>query len=344
MKIDAKIEKMKNGSYRVRKQYNGKRFCFTFDHKPTQKEIMAEFDKAKSTQEIAVKGTFEELAKKYMSIQDNVLSPSTLRSYGYILDGISSDFKKKKLKNITQADIQEEINNLCAEKKPKTVRNMHAFISAVLKMYRPELVLHTKLPQKIKPVKRVPTQDEVAAIIDAVKHTRYNVPYRLAIYGLRRSEICALTLADLSSDNILTVDKAKVLNDEKQWVIKLYPKTTESQRSFYIDDELANDIREQGYIYEGHPHRLYDYLKETQDRLQIPRFRLHDFRGYFCTELSQANISEADILKLGGWSTPYVMKNTYRQARVQSELDKQKQIAALISEKSGTKMVPPNQE
>lgn len=344
MKIDAKIEKTPSGSYRVRKQHDGKRYSMFFDHKPSQREISDKFDTIKSSQEIAVKGTFEELAKKYMLIQNNVLSPSTLRSYGYILEGLSDDFKKKKLKVINQADVQEEINKLCVDKKPKTVRNMHAFISAVIKMYRPEMQLYTKLPQKIKPEKRVPTQNEVAAVLDAVKNTRYSVPYRLACYGLRRSEICALTTDDLSDSNILTINKAKVLNEAKQWVIKPYPKTTESQRSFYIDDELANDIREQGYIYNGHPHRLYDYLKETQDVLKIPRFRLHDFRGYMVTELSQAGYTEADILKLGGWSTPYVMKSTYRQARIQSELDKQKEIAALISNKSGLKMVLENKE
>ena len=34
-----KVQKLPSGSYRVQKTINGKRRSFTFDHKPTQKEI-----------------------------------------------------------------------------------------------------------------------------------------------------------------------------------------------------------------------------------------------------------------------------------------------------------------
>ena len=74
--------------------------------------------------------------------------------------------------------------------------------------------------------------------MDEVRDTRYYIPYRLAVYGLRRGEICAITALDISDANILTVNKDKVYNSEKKWVIKPYPKTTDSQRTIYIDDGL----------------------------------------------------------------------------------------------------------
>lgn len=327
-----KIEKVGN-QFRVRKMINCTKYTMTFDHEPKQSEIKRELSRLMHEQpkDDTPKGTFEYYAKKYMQIQDNILSPSTLRSYGFILDKLSSEFKRKQLKDITQADVQTEINIIAKNKSPKTVRNNHAFISAVIKMYRPNLMLHTKLPQKIKKQKTVPLRDDIKAVLDEVKDTRYYIPYRLAVYGLRRGEICAITALDISDDNILTINKDKVYNGEKKWVIKPYPKTTDSQRTIYIDNELADLIRKQGYAFNGHPSRLYDNLKHVQDRLGIERFRFHDFRAYMVTELSQAGYSEADIMKMGGWSTPNIMKSAYRQSRIQKELETQKNISSTLT-------------
>lgn len=35
-------------------------------------------------------------------------------------------------------------------------------------------------------------------------------------------------------------------------------------------------------------------------------------------------MSEADVMKMGGWSTPHVMKAVYRHATIDREKDKQK--------------------
>ena len=51
--------------------------------------------------------------------------------------------------------------------------------------------------------------------MDEVRDTRYYIPYRLAVYGLRRGEIRAITALDISDANILTVNKDKVYNGEK---------------------------------------------------------------------------------------------------------------------------------
>ena len=56
---------------------------------------------------------------------------------------------------------------------------------------------------------------QIKAVLDEVRDTRYYIPYRLAVYGLRRGEICAITALDISDANILTIDKDKVYNGEK---------------------------------------------------------------------------------------------------------------------------------
>ena len=140
-----KLEKLPSGSYRVRKTYKGityKGITYTvvFDHKPTQKEVTkamaAELDKepVKKT-----RLTFETAAKQYIDVKSNVLSPSTITGYHSVLKNLSDEFKQKHMDDLSGIDIQKEINSIATTKTPKTVRNVHGFISAVIGMFRPSM-------------------------------------------------------------------------------------------------------------------------------------------------------------------------------------------------------------
>lgn len=308
-----KIEKLPSGSYRIRKMYKGKTYTVIFEYKPTQKEAMqamaAELDKAHVNAEHM---TFRQAAEKYVQSKENVLSPRTVKEYTEMPNRLSEEFTKLLISDITQMDIQKEINRQSKDKKPKTVRNYHGFISAVLSVFRPDLNISTTLPQKSKNEPYIPSDRDIKQILECAKGGMYEIPIVLACYGMRRSEICALTLADLE-DNTIHINKAKVQNKNKDWVIKS-TKTTSSTRDIIIPTEIADKIREQGYIYNGYPNNITDFLSSTQKKLGIPHFSIHKLRHYFASKMSAMNIPEADIMKMGGWETDYVMKNVYRHA------------------------------
>lgn len=308
-----KIEKLPSGSYRVRKMYKGKTYTVVFDYKPTQKEalqaISAELDNETLKKE---QMTFEDAAKQYISKKKNVLSPTTIREYTGTIKRLSDDFLKKRISDITPLDVQTEINIFAEDKSPKTVRNYHGFISAVLGTFRPNMKLNTTLPQKVKNKPYIPLDNDVKLIIKAVENSMFEIPILLACYGLRRSEICALTIDDLT-ENTLCINKAKVMNKDKEWVIKT-TKTTESTRDVVISPILADKIRKQGFIYKGNPNSISDHLNAIQDRLNIPRFSIHKLRHYFASKMSELGIPEADILAMGGWETDHVMKTIYRHS------------------------------
>lgn len=323
-----KIEKLPSGSYRIRKTYKKKLYTVITDYKPTNKEaiqlIAAELDKADSRASVHM--TFEEAANQYLDVKRNVLSPSTIPGYKSNLKSLSNDFKNIYISDMTAIDIQKEINDFSLSHAPKTVYNVHGFISAVMGMFRPELNITTTLPQKKKYETYIPTDQEVKAVLDyAHQKERYEIALLLAACcGLRRSEICALTPADLSADNILTINKAMVMDENKKWVIKT-TKTTESAREIAIPDFIAEHIREKGIIVDCNPNQIYNALKRYQDKLGIHRFKLHSMRHYFCTKMSEI-LPEQDVLELGGWSTPYVMKAVYRHATIDKKIEKQKHI------------------
>lgn len=146
-----KIEKLPSGSYRIRKMYKGQTYSIVFDHKPTQKEalqaISAELDKIKTKYD---RLTFLGAAGEYVEMKRNVLSPKTVKEYTEMPKRFPAWFNNLPLAEITQVDINRIVNELAKSKAPKTVRNYHGLISAILGTFRPDMKIYTKLPQKVK--------------------------------------------------------------------------------------------------------------------------------------------------------------------------------------------------
>ena len=322
-----KLEKLPSGSYRVRKMYQGHNYTVTFDHKPTQKEVMQAI--ATKMENIPTKHervTFEVVAKRYIASKSNIISPSTEREYTGTLSRLSSAFTSKNISDICQDDIQKEINRLSKKLAPKTIRNYHGFISSVLGVYRPELKISTTLPQKRRNEPYIPSDKDIQTILKHASGTMFEIPILLGCYGLRRSEICALDLSTDLEDNVLHINKAMVMNKDKEWVIKS-TKTTASTRDVIISPYLAEKMRKQGFVYQGHPNSISDYLSRLQAKNNIEHFSLHKLRHYFASKMSALNIPEADIMAMGGWETDHVMKTVYRHS-LEENKKKSQQIAS----------------
>ena len=321
------IEKV-GKKWRVKQMHNGITYRVSLDYKPTNKEaqlIIAEKISADDPSGDR-RDTFAKSAEKYLQIKSNVLSPSTIRGYNTIIRSISDRFMNTKTCDITQELIQKEINDYSASHSPKSTRNLHGFISAVLTVYKPSLRISTTLPQKRKYEAYTPSEDDIKRILNDVSGTKYEIPFRLGCYGMRRGEICAITAADLN-ENLLHIDKSKVLTDDGSWIIKPYPKTTESERTIYIDDELADLIRKQGYAYKEHPERLSKALKRIQKRLKMPEFRFHDLRAYYASMAHAMGVPDAYIMANGGWSSTNILNRVYKRTFTEKQIAMNQQIA-----------------
>lgn len=313
-----KIEKLPSGSYRIRKMYKGQTYTVTFDCKPTQKEaIKAMADELDKIQEKHKRMTFQAAAEEYIESKRNVLSPSTVGGYCNIVKHLSESFLNKNIHDIESLDIQKEINRISKTCSPKTVRNYHGLISAVLALFCPNLKLNTTLPQKVKNEPYIPSDEDVKKVIEFSRGTMYEIPIILACYGMRRSEICALKPEDVVED-IVSIDKAKVQNENGEWVTKS-TKTTASTRKIIIPKDVADKIHKQGYVYKGNPCSITQFLASAQDSMKMPRFSIHKLRHYFASKMSAMNVPEVDILKMGGWESDHVMKSVYRHSMMERE-------------------------
>ena len=314
------IEKLKSGHYRIRFTIGKKKHSITTDRRPSKLEearLIQEYtDKIKS--ETRGTGSFLDFANEYINSKEKVLSASTVRGYKATLKGIPDSFTGLPFYEIEQHDITKVINNMVDKAKPKTIYNRHGLIVSVLKEFRPEFVVRTKLPRKERTDIYTPSEAEVQALFAEInripKYRKHWVPLYLATMGLRRSEIGALTIDDLSDDNIITINKAKVQTSDGDWIIQKFTKTEKSNRKVPIPTELAKRIREQGHIYEGHLKRPYEVMLRVEANLGLPRFGIHRLRSFFASKAHTLGIPDSIILTLGGWKSDNVMKNIYRKA------------------------------
>jgi integrase len=309
------IEKRPNGKYRISETRNGIRYRETIDHYPTKKEAREIIERI--TGQYYNNNTFEFASDIYIKNRANVLSPATIRGYRSIVNNMDDNFKALPLDKITQTTLQAYINKFSVDHSPKSVRNLNGFIVAVLKDNGSD-VKTPRLPQKEKKVGYIPTENDVKRILKDFKGKKYEPFIILATMGLRRSEICALDESSLNG-NVLTIDKALVQDENKQWIIKT-TKTTDSTRTIVIPDHVADMLRTNGF-YEGNPENLYFALKRSQKRLGIPLFPLHKLRHFFASYMHDLGYSDKQIQEFGGWKTDGIMKTVYQHAM---EMDKVK--------------------
>lgn len=318
-KLPKGVDQLPSGKYRVRKMINGRRKSLLFDAPPTQKDVLlATNELLNEVPGSLLKGTFLDYADKYIKAKENILSASTIRGYRATLRGIPGHFTSLPLKDITQYTLTALVNDMVRSVSPKTVYNRHGLIVSVLHEFRPDFVIRTKLPRKVQKDIYTPGDEEVSILFayleDSPTLKKYWIPLYLASLGLRRSEIGALSIADLSENDILTINKAKVLGSDNKWVVQNFTKTERSNRKIPVPKELADRIRQQGFIYQGDLNSIFCVMTAAQRKLGLPHFGVHRLRSYFASKAHALGLHDSIILKLGGWKSDHIMKGIYRKA------------------------------
>lgn len=250
----------------------------------------------------------------YIQSRESVLSPRTIMDYKRIRRTSFQSLMNIRLSRITQEDVQIAINLEAANHSPKTVRNSHGLLSAVLKQYRPDFALNTSLPKKQRVELYIPTDEEVKRLIRASEGTEMELPILLAAFGpMRRGEICALDSTDISG-NIVHVSKNMVRTEDNTWIIKS-PKSYAGDRYIDFPDFVAEIWRgKTGRIVNLTPNNITDRFRSCLHRAGLPHFRFHDLRHYSASIQHALGIPDSYIMQRGGWGNDGTLKAVYRHA------------------------------
>ncbi len=315
----AKAKKLPSGQWRVlvysHTDPDGKRHyeSFTADSKREAEYQAAEFARDKDRKGRPENLIVAEVVQKYIEIKTNVLSPSTIRGYentarNYIY---KSSISKYNIRSLSQIELQKWVGDLADSFSPKTVRNAYGLLLSAVEMFVPDFKAKVTLPQKKDPALYVPSDSDIKHILSHIQGKELEIAVLLAAFGpMRRSEICALTTNDIRG-NIVTVNKAMVLDANNQWTIKS-PKTLSSYREIKYPQFVIDKIKKNGgRIIEATPDQLSSRFRRAIRFSHSPKFRFHDLRHYGASIMHAIGIPDQYIMDRGGWASDRVMKKIY---------------------------------
>ena len=339
----AKAHKLPSGAYRVQvymgKDTDGKKQYRSITRASKQQ---AEFDALqlqlhhKEVSRDSGNLTLGEAMERYIKSKNSILSPSTIRGYASIRKNNLSALMGLKLNALTLPIVQQAFNaEAKAGHSPKTLRNIHGFFTAVLRVYRPDANLSATLPPPEKNEQRILEPEQIGALLKAVDGQEMEIPILLAVWlSMRSSEITGLTWDCVDFEkSAITVKQARVRNADNEWVMK-GTKTTASTRTLnapaYIMDRLAkakaSAAEEQVVTIPGNC--LYQRLKTILRRNGLPSIRFHDLRHTAASVMLMLNVPDKYAQARGGWASNRTMRSVY-----QHTIDaKQKAVDATINQ------------
>ena len=335
----AKAVKLPSGAWRVRvhdyTDASGKPHYKSFTA-PTKKEaeyLAADYyaNKKTSTAATTANITLSEAIRLYIDSMSNILSPSTICGYEQIYRLRLKSIMHIPLAKLTNNTIQIAINEETLHLQPKTVRNISALLSSVLKKYNPNFVYKVILPQKTKHEMSIPTQEQMRLILDDVKGTEMELPLLFAAcLGLRRSELLGLKWENVDfNKGTIKIDTAVVTGIGAKKFEKA-PKSIAGYRTLSVPENIMQKLKDakekatNENVITLTGEAIYGRFDHILKRLNLPHFRLHDLRHYYASVLLAMGIPNKYAQQRMGHSTDNMLKNVYQHIMedTKNEIDK----------------------
>ena len=262
--------------------------------------------------------TLGEALEEYIVSRTAVCSPSTIRGYEIIRRNAMPKLMVMPISEINQKVIQAAFNEYAKDHSPKTCRNVHNLLSAVLSQDRPEIKLRTTLPQKEHYDIYVPDEAEISAIYAVVRGGEMEVPFLLAAEcGLRASEIAALKYANVFADHV-RVCEAIVRNQDNEFVTKS-PKSYAGYRDVPITEQLYNIIvannNDSGKVTDMNSAEIgnkWCTIRTKNPELIDENLNFHALRHHFASKCLLMGIPQKYIAELMGHNSTNMIERVYQ--------------------------------
>lgn len=319
----AKASKLPSGTWRCRASYTDeygqyRQKSFTAPTKNEAEYLASKFLTEKKHSMKPENKTLDALMLAYIEARSNLLSPSTLASYDKIRRTAFEDIKDIRLGLLTSERYQKAINDYALNRSPKTVANAHTFAKRVLQANGFDIADTANLPQKERKEVEIPTNEEVAILLNYTKGTRLYLLIAFSVFlGLRRSETIALQWKDIDLTNrTVSINKAKVKNKDLIYVVKA-TKTYNSTRTLKMPQALIDALPPQenkaddDFIIEESIDALDSLYKRVKTKINFP-YKFHALRHYYASVLLASGLPNKYAQKQMGHATDNMLKQVYQ--------------------------------
>lgn len=283
--------------------------------------------------------TVRDLMSEYIDSIRVTASPSTVRGYVCIMKNRFKGVSSMPARNVK--DWQKVIDVECGLVSPKTLKNAWCFLCTALRAGGVS-VPDVHLPQLVRPERPWLEPDEILRFVELLKGQSFEVPALLALHSLRRSEILAMTYADIDlSTNVISVRGSAVLSDDASLVFKQTNKTQSSRRRIPIMiPNLVRAIKSApphsptDLIYPRHPNSLYTQINSFCRRNGFPEVGVHGLRHSFASLAYHLGLPEHHTMELGGWNDYNTMHSIYTHLAQKDRLKGQNKISDFFNSNS----------
>lgn len=334
-------KKLKSGSWRCQIQVHGKRYsCTGRTKKEAQDAAKYLFAGIEKEERIAL--TVGKAIDNYISSKEKVLSPSTIVAYKKIRRNDLQSLMDVNISDLDQIQIQIAVSEDMAKgKSPKSIKNAHGLLTAVLKQYRPQFIVMTRLPQNAPAMIKIPSEEEMKLIWAQAKGTPYELPILMASWlGLRMSEIRGLKYGDFE-DGKLHVQRAmvkgptgyivkgtKTISGNRIIVLpELIDKMVKDKRAARVEivraDRLTGSkkyiVVDDEYLFNFKSNALYKGFVAICKKAGVEHFRFHDLRHFAASEAHALGIPDKYAMKRMGHATDNMLRTVYQHTIADKE-------------------------
>lgn len=311
-----KAKKLPSGNWFCRVRVNGKDIGVT---RTSEREAVADAMAIKAGTKEAEQNvstiTLGQAYDRYIETRNGVLSPSTIAGYKKLRRNTLQELMENRINALTNEKIQSAISGMSRDgKSPKYIRNAHGLLSAVLREYRPDFVLRTRLSQKEKIEQRMISDSEIDAIIRMCRGAEIEIPVLLALWlGMRMSEIRGIKFSDISNGR-LHVQRAVVEDEHRKAVVK-GTKSFSGDRMLdlppYIDNLIKSLPYSDGFIIRSSGHAIYARFSRMLEKYGIRHCKFHDLRHANAAVMIRLGVESKYAQERNGWATDDMYKQVY---------------------------------
>jgi len=319
-----KAKRLPSGSWHIQLRLSGRSISIT---EPTEKACLQKAQLLKA-QHLAGRETIgmdrsvrtlDKLLEQYINAKRPVLSPSTVRGYEAIRRTRFQAYLSRDPEKISWQRMVSDESRLCGA---KTLKNAWALVAAAVQFNSGEKPVVT-LPQVVTEEHPYLEADQIPVFLDAVRDKPCELAALLGLHGLRRSEMCALTWAQVDlKNNMLHIQGALVHGEDGKLIRKATNKNKTSRRTvpimiprlqelLYRCHSERSEESASSPVLTCHPNSIYKQINSVCAAAGLPLIGVHGLRHSFASLAHSLGVPEAECMALGGWQDPQTMRKIY---------------------------------